>query len=87
MYNNGELLPSRTTQIKSPWVPAAAIRQFEMTQTRVDQRQCEQLRIPVPQALVDTLAAKKKPHRQSVAAISKKAFQSEVRQIAVKQHA
>ncbi len=70
-----------------PWVPADAIRQFEMTQIRMGQRQYEQLGIPVPQELIDALAAKKKPHRKSGAAISPKAFRSEVRQMAVKHHA
>ena len=69
---------SRQTNGK-PWVPADAIRQFEMTQIRMGQRQYEQLGIPVPQELIVDLAAKKKPHRKSGAVISPKSFRCEVR--------
>ena len=69
------------------WVPADAIRQFDVTQVRMGRQQYEQLGIPVPPELIDTLAARKRPQRQSGAAISPKAFRAEVRKMAVKQHA
>ena len=69
------------------WTPAKVVRQFEVIQVRMGREQFERLGQPVPQSLIDAIAAKKPRHRKSGQPLTDVQFRSEVRELAVRRHA